>query len=39
VNTYGGIAPQEITALQRDYAALWEPLSSLIKQLAEVVKM
>ncbi len=39
VNTYGGIYPQEIKALQRDYAALWEPLSDLIKQLAELVKM
>jgi hypothetical protein len=38
-NTYGGITPQEITALQKDYAALWEPLSDLIKRLAEVVKM
>jgi len=39
VNTYGGIYPQEIVALQRDYAALWEPLSDLLKQLAEIVKM
>ncbi len=39
VNTYGGIYPQEIKALQRDYAALWEPLSDLIKQLAELVKI
>ena len=39
VNTYGGIYPQEIAALQRDYAALWGPLSELLKQLAEVVKM
>jgi len=39
VNTYGGATPKEITALQRDYAALWEPLSDLIKQLAEIVKM
>ena len=38
VNTYGGILPQELTALQKDYAALWEPLSDLIKQLAEIVK-
>jgi hypothetical protein len=38
-NTYGGITPQEITALQRDYAALWNPLSDLIKQLAGIVKM
>jgi hypothetical protein len=39
VNHYGGIHPQEITALQRDYTALWKPLSDLIKQLAGVVKM
>ena len=39
VNTYGGVTPQEITALQKDYAALWKPLSDLIKQLAEIVKM
>jgi len=39
VNTHGGIYPQEITALQRDYTALWNPLSDLIKRLAEIVKM
>jgi len=39
VNTYGGIYPQEIAALQKDYAALWKPLSDLIKRLAEIVKM
>ena len=39
VNTYGGIHPQELTALQKDYAALWNPLSDLIKQLADIVKM
>ena len=38
-NTYGGTTPQEITALQKDYAALWELLSDLIKRLAEIVKM
>ena len=38
-NTHGGIYPQEITALQRDYTALWNPLSDLLKRLAEVVKM
>ena len=37
-NTYG-IYPSEITALQKDYADLWEPLSDLIKKLAEVVEM
>ena len=39
VNTHGGIYPQEITALQRDYKALWNPLAELIKQLAEIVKI
>ena len=39
VNTYGGIYPQEITALQKDYADLWEPLAALIGQLSEIVKM
>jgi len=39
VNTYGVIDSREIAALQKDYAALWKPLSDLIKQLAEIVKM
>ena len=39
VNLHGGITPHELTALQKNYAALWSPLSDLIKQLAEVVKM
>ena len=39
VNAYGGVTPQELTALQADYAALWKPLSGLIKQLAEIVRM
>ena len=26
-NTYGGIYPEEIKALQRDYETLWEPLA------------
>jgi isocitrate/isopropylmalate dehydrogenase len=37
-NTYG-IYPQEIAALQKDYTALWEPLSDLLKQLAVIVAM
>ena len=37
-NTYG-VYPKEITALQKDYAALWEPLSDLLEKLAEVVEM
>ena len=39
VNTYGGIDSREIAALQKDYAALWTPLSDLIKLLAEIMKM
>jgi hypothetical protein len=39
VNTYGGIYPQEIQALQNDYAALWKPLAALIGQLGEIVKL
>jgi len=39
VNTYGGIYPEEITALQKDYNSLWGPLAELIKQLSEVVKL
>ena len=38
-NLHGGIYSQEITALQKDYAALWKPLSDLINRLAEIVKM
>ena len=37
-NTYG-VYPEEIAALQKDYAALWEPLSDLLEKLAEVVDM
>ena len=29
VNTYGGIYPDEIKALQRDYADLWGPLDNV----------
>lgn len=39
VNTYGGIYPNEIKALQRDYADLWGPLSDLLKKLSAVVEM
>jgi len=39
VNTYGGIYPGEIKSLQNDYAALWGPLSDLLKKLAEIVKL
>ena len=39
VNTYSGIYPDEIKALQRDYADLWGPLSDLLKKLSAVVEM
>lgn len=39
VNTYGGIYPDEIKALQKDYEVLWEPLSDLIQKLSEVVTL
>ena len=29
-NTYGGVYPQDIAALQKDYADLWGPLSDLL---------
>lgn len=38
-NTYGGVYPSEIAALQKDYAALWEPLSDLLKQLSALVEL
>jgi len=39
VNTYGGIYPHEIKSLQKDYAALWGPLSDLLGQLAMIVEL
>ena len=39
VNTYGGIYPHEIKNLQKDYEALWGPLSDLLKQLAAVTEL
>ena len=38
-NTYGGVYPEEIRTLQRDYAQLWGPLSELLKKLAAVVEL
>ena len=38
-NTYGGIYPDDIKTLQDDYAALWGPLSDLLKKLAEIVAL
>jgi len=37
-NTHG-VYPDEIAALQKDYAELWKPLSDLLKQLAAIVEM
>ena len=36
-NTYGGIYPEDIRTLQKDYADLWGPLSKLLKKLSEIV--
>ena len=36
-NSYG-VYPDEIKQLQRDYAALWEPLSEMIKQIGDIVE-
>ena len=33
------IYPEEIAALQRDYAALWGPLSDLLKKLSALVEL
>ena len=38
-NTYGGIYPDDIRTLQKDYADLWEPLSELLKKLSEIVTL
>ena len=38
-NTYGGMNEQGIKSLQNDYAALWEPLSNLLNQLAKIVEL
>lgn len=38
-NTYGGVYPDEIKTLQKDYADLWGPLRELLKKLSEVVAM
>ena len=36
---YGGIYPEEITALQRDYEKLWRPLSDLLEKLSAIVRL
>ena len=38
-NTYGGIYPEEITALQRDYEKLRRPLSDLLEKLSAIVRL
>lgn len=37
-NTYG-VYPEEIKALQKDYADLWGPLSELLEKLSAIVKL
>lgn len=37
-NTYG-VYPEEVAALQKDYADLWGPLSDLLKKLSKVVEL
>lgn len=37
-NTYG-VYPEEIKTLQKDYAELWERVSTVLKQLAAVVEL
>ena len=38
-NTYGGVYPNEIKTLQKDYSDLWGPLSELLEKLSEVVAL
>lgn len=38
-NTYGGIYPDDIRTLQKDYEALWGPLSELLKKLSGIVAL
>lgn len=38
-NTSGGVYPDEIKALQKDYADLWGLLSELLERLSEVVAL
>ena len=37
-NSYG-VYPEEIKQLQKDYAALWRPLSELLERLSDVVAL
>lgn len=38
-NTYVGIYPDDIRTLQKDYEALWGPLSELLKKLSGIVAL
>lgn len=38
-NTYGGLYPNEIRDLQRDYNALWERMNDVLTQLAAVTAL
>ena len=38
-NTYGGIYPEGIKALQRDYVKLWGPLSELLEKLSAIMRL
>ena len=38
VNTYGGIYPDEIKALQQDYADLWNAISKVIRKLSAIIE-
>ena len=38
-NTYGGLYPSEVKALQSDYQELWGRVSDVLKQLAAVVEL
>ena len=39
VNTCGGVYPEELKVLQKDYVDLWGPLSELLEKLSEVVAL
>ncbi len=38
-NTYGGVNPDEIKTLKKNYSDLWGPLSKLLEKLSEVVAL
>lgn len=38
-NTYGGVYPDEIASLQKDYEELWGPLADLLKELSKIVAL